>query len=276
MRPSGDPEAVVQALRDPSIDVREAAAAELKDRGWSPRTNEERAWFYAGRRLWRSLADLGAPAFEPLAAAASDGAYQLPEVVRALGQTRDPRGLDLLRAFAEHHDWEVRAAAAQALGALAVDQGADALLPLLRDAHAEMLQVKPWTPASASRKNYWTGESVDYPVRRAAIDAIICLRPRNLVATLIALGAVTGDAAERAANALRRVVRERGRELEVTDLQAIATLPRFFRSEIRQTWYRDPEGGVSGDESLDVEIDCADLREWARLEIERRGMEGRS
>lgn len=271
-----DDEAVVGALRNPDITVREAAAEELRERKWTPRTKDEHAWFYAGRRLWSSVADLGVDGGPALVAALESGTdSRRSELIRALGQTRDGRAFGQLARCTTSGDWETRKAAAHALGALGDSRAAEVLVPLLRDPYSELPPTKPWTPASAfgspqPEKNYWTGESfVVYPVRRAAIDALVRLRPPDLVTILIAL-AVEGVDPERAVDALRRVIREHGRSLTSADLECLAALPRICRTETRETGYRDPEGTDSGTESFNVDIDCEELRNGARAELERR------
>jgi HEAT repeat protein len=276
-----DDDSLAVALRHADIELREAAAAELRTREWTPRTSEDRAWYFVARRSWSNAANLGADAVPALVSAIESGIEGTPEAVRALGRTRDARGFDLLAKCASNQDPEIRRAAAQALGALGDGRAGEVLEPLLRDSHFQAPPTsKRWTPAEAwgmpttPEKSYFRDARSGYPVRKAALDALISLRYSGTVAALLASPFPEGEP-ELAASALQRLLRERRSELSTEDLERIADL-RLHRTEVREVGYRDPEGGESGREVLHVEVDCDDLRTAAREELERRRGESKS
>jgi len=63
---------LVAALRDPDSAVRKQAAGRLRDAGWNPATEADRAYLTMALRRWQDCAAIGMPAMEPLILALHD------------------------------------------------------------------------------------------------------------------------------------------------------------------------------------------------------------
>jgi HEAT repeat protein len=84
MEKKGDIEGLCQVLRHEKGSTREKAALALDRLAWKPQDDINKAWYFAAKRNWQELADLGEPAIAPLVLA-----LQHPEegVRKAAGDT---------------------------------------------------------------------------------------------------------------------------------------------------------------------------------------------
>ena len=66
MEKKGDIEGLSQALRHESNSIREKAAFALDRLAWKPQDEVNKAWYFAAKRNWQELAEVGEPALFPL------------------------------------------------------------------------------------------------------------------------------------------------------------------------------------------------------------------
>jgi HEAT repeat protein len=129
----------IAALRDKDWDVREAAAKVLDKLGWEPKDEKEKAIYLIAKKEWDECVKVGKLAVEPLIAALRD------------------------------KDWDVREAAASALGKIG-DKAISALVLHLRDWYtgvhvADILDKLGWQPTTDEEK-------VHYLVAKRKVDEL--------------------------------------------------------------------------------------------------------
>lgn len=135
MRNKGDVKGLMKALKHESSEIRDPAAEALKEMGWEPSNDNERAhyaYYLSMAHRWDELVPLGKPAIEPLVALLKhhrDPGLLLP-VINALGMIGDTDAIDPLggsticteAALQDQFDWDyykaVLPAAAQALSGI--------------------------------------------------------------------------------------------------------------------------------------------------------------
>jgi HEAT repeat protein len=136
-----DKKALIKALRYKDKDVRYAAAEALGRLRWKPAKDETAGWYWMAKRDWDKCVALGALAVEPLSAALKDEEWDVRQAAaRALGKIKDPRAVKPLIAALKDEKWDVRQAAAEALGEI----GAPAVEPLiatLKDKDSDVRQA---------------------------------------------------------------------------------------------------------------------------------------
>ncbi len=119
----GDTEAVeplINALRDRSRAVCEAAAKSLKNLGWEPDPGETGAWYWIAKRDWEKVISQGVSAVEPLSVALKSKDWDVRiAAAKALGELREPQAVEpLIHALKDEFCFDVRKAAAMALDKL--------------------------------------------------------------------------------------------------------------------------------------------------------------
>jgi HEAT repeat protein len=203
-------EPLIARLSDGNWDVRRAAAESLHELAWQPQTEEQRVAYSIAKQSWNELVQIGAPAVEPLIARLGDAAWDVRRAAaEALGRLGDARAVEPLIARLGDDNWNVRRAAAEAL----VKIGAPAVEPLIarlsdadgsvRRAAAEAL-VKIGAPA-VEPLIVRLGDA-DGSVRRAAAEALGQLGDARAVEPLIVrLGDADGSVRRAAAEALGRL-----------------------------------------------------------------------
>jgi len=123
----GAVEPLVPLLKEWRGHVCQAAAEALDRLGWQPDTREKEAAFWAAMGAWDLCVEIGAPAVQPLLAALEDQDWQVRKAAaEALGKIGDGRAVAPLVA-ALHEGGVVSIAATEALGKI----GAPAVGPLL-------------------------------------------------------------------------------------------------------------------------------------------------
>ncbi|MBU0495441.1 MAG: HEAT repeat domain-containing protein, partial [Chloroflexi bacterium] len=131
-------EPLITTLKDPQVDVRDAAADTLEQIGWQPGRDEKGATYWIVKGAWDKCIEIGTPAVEPLIAALKHGNK---DAARALGQIGDARAIEPLYAALEASDRDMRLAANLALRPLVDSDAVKALLELQQD---EEKQEKKW------------------------------------------------------------------------------------------------------------------------------------
>jgi HEAT repeat protein/beta-lactamase regulating signal transducer with metallopeptidase domain len=226
--------ALIEALRDPDAEVREAAARALGERG------DARAADALARALGDSVPDVRRAAtlalaemkdrraIEPLLAALDDSDAEVRQMAaHALGDAEDRRAIPGLMKLLQDQDAEVRQTAAHGLGEFKVKEAFEPLVRALRDADADVRQMAIWAlgeirdpRAAAGLAGSLTDTSPD--VRQAAAQALGELRVRPVPQQLIdALRDSDADVRQAAAWALS----------EARDPRAVPGLVRLTKDE---------------------------------------------
>ncbi len=243
-------EAMRMALETGRRAVRDAAAAALRSEAFQKAGPEERAAVAVLRGDIQAALCQGEAAVGPLAEAleSRDPGRRL-QAARALGQLRSQRAVpNLLRALRDS-DAQVQEEAARAL----TDIGSPAL-PGLKEAIA----------------------SYDAGVQRLAATAIGAIGDPTaspaLADAIAANRAVTPSypeqelAARAAASALVALLTASPASFRLQDLEYIQKVPDVYRAS--------PAEGDQPLPSLEIKVDCANIREMARLELTRRRTSG--
>jgi HEAT repeat protein len=149
-----DKKALIKALRYKDKDVRYAAAEALGRLRWKPAKDETAGWYWMAKRDWDKCVALGALAVEPLSAALKDEEWDVRQAAaRALGKIKDPRAVKPLIAALKDEKWDVRQAAAEALGEI----GAPAVEPLIAALKGENKDVRQAAAAMLGRLGWQPG-----------------------------------------------------------------------------------------------------------------------
>ncbi|MDD1701963.1 MAG: HEAT repeat domain-containing protein, partial [Methanoregula sp.] len=119
--------ALVDALKNPSHDIREGAAAGLSRQNWEPATTDEKVYFLMAQENWIDLARMGTDAITPLTYALDNADEELHMgVILTLGRMARPETVSLLARALVDKNVMIRQKAMRAL----VDMGESAREPL--------------------------------------------------------------------------------------------------------------------------------------------------
>jgi HEAT repeat protein len=134
---------LLAALRDEDEGVRRNAAGLLDRIGWAPDSAEAAATYWVARNQWANSIQLGAAAIGPLGVAARNwqGVPERCAAIAAIGDIRDPRGVDPLVAAMKDRAADVRRSVVLALGRIGDARSVDALIAALKDRAADVRRV---------------------------------------------------------------------------------------------------------------------------------------
>jgi HEAT repeat protein len=296
----GDPRAVeplVAALKDSYWDVRWHAAAALTALGWKPADAGQRARFAIARDRFDDAVAEGPVAVEPLVAALGDKSFsgwrRRPDAaealgklgdrraveplavalgecdivlqkcaVEALGKLGDPRAVEPLAAMLKDSNWEVQRSAAEALGELCDLRAVEFFVAALRNSDKGVrstavaaLAALGWKPADASQR-------VVLAIARGRYDDAVA-EGVSAVEPLIEISKSDEDEAENAIRSLQLVLKLAAERVHSETLISISNL------HVWKVVYRDSCGSRTKRELLD----CSGVKQLARQELIRRGIE---
>jgi len=101
----------------------------LKQMGWRPSNESEKAVVYLAERKWEQLANLGEPAVSLVSYFMTIGqASEIQKAAETLGQIGDERAVEPLAALLSHKRPEIAVTAARALGKIGSSQSVEILL----------------------------------------------------------------------------------------------------------------------------------------------------
>jgi HEAT repeat protein len=160
---------LLAGLRDEEESVRQNSAGLLDRIGWAPDSAEAAATYWVARNKWANSIQLGAAAIGPLGVAARTW-QSVPErcaAIAAIGDIRDPRGVDPLAAAMKDRAADVRKAVVLALGRIGDARAVEALIAALKDRAADVRRVAEDVLAKSNDPR--------------AIKTIAAIRPRPIV-----------------------------------------------------------------------------------------------
>ncbi|MGB2907434.1 MAG: HEAT repeat domain-containing protein [Candidatus Aminicenantaceae bacterium] len=118
-------------------------AAVLKQMGWCPSDESEKAVVYLAEREWEELAKLGAPAVSLVSNFMTTGqASEIQKAAETLGQIGDERAVEPLAALLSHKRPEIAVTAARALGEIGSGQSVEMLLQNAVDSKSSPIQAE--------------------------------------------------------------------------------------------------------------------------------------
>jgi HEAT repeat protein len=233
-------EPLLVALQDRDWQVRKAAAEALKLLHWQPMDAMQRALLAVASCKWKEAASLGSAAVEPLLVALQD---DTPPVMQQL--------TEMLVAALQGEDWVmqessvVRRAAAEALGKIRDARAVEPLIAALKDANEDV--------------QYTAAEAL-----RSMVDA-------RAVHALITMACAHPEGAHRAIALLHELLERAAGGIVAEDLRALTRLNNVVGIVTRT------EGGPCGEGILTYTskepVDCFQVRQLARQELIRRGLE---
>jgi HEAT repeat protein len=279
---------LISALHDSRWEVRFGAAEVLSALGYKPADERSKAEYLVAYKRWEDAVKLGAVAVEPLNFVLKDPRHEYYEYVddrsileahraagdvragaaRALGELKDVRSVEPIFSSAMNdYLWEVRHAATEALikvGEVAVDF----LITQLRDPGHRM----PELAASV------LGEIGDprairpliTKIKRSRIEkgpavrALGKLKASQAVLTLVSLKSWD------AMSSIQKILESSSQDVPTDVLVKVIGLDQF--QEVVP--WSDPQRSCSGPHGTELrEVDCSLVRQLARQELIRRGVE---
>ena len=107
---------LIRVLQHTRSMVRTIVAEALDELGWKPRDHTEKAYYLIAKGKWKELTELGKPAVEPLIQTLKDKDWDVRRAAaQALGKIADTRAVEpLIQTFKDN--WGIQEAAALALG----------------------------------------------------------------------------------------------------------------------------------------------------------------
>ena len=102
-------EPLVMCLRDYDKYVRYGAASSLEMLGWTPPSDEEKAFFFVGKQAWKEVESIGDPAIPALTNILHDRHSNVRiKAIEVLGELRSTRAIPALMQSLADEDSEVR------------------------------------------------------------------------------------------------------------------------------------------------------------------------
>ncbi|GIW79107.1 MAG: phycocyanobilin lyase [Gemmatales bacterium] len=280
---------LVVLMRDPSPAVHTVAAKSLKQRGWSPKTDQEKGAFAVALRDWNGAAQVGPEAIPPLISAlknldtgqweaaaaaltklgeaASEALLPLMQdadsrvkgrVLQTLGELADSSAIEAMKQALVDADASIRESAVLGLWRIGGTEAAEGLLEALQD-------EDPLIRSRAARALGDLGEAKavdallavadgDRSVRIDAVLAVAKIAPLRAVNWLAELTKETA-ATEEAFQALGKILTEHLADICDEDLLTVARLP------------------LAAPQGLVKTVDGSEVCRLAQSELQRRGIE---
>lgn len=258
--------ALAAALRATGWKVRATAAVILRDGGWTPPTDEDRAWFVVARESWDEAVTLG-----PKAIPALLGALDYVSVSEAAAGALTRIGTEGVNALVELLSDDTRPIAVrEVVTKTLVDRGdtrvIEPVVSLLEDPDMAVrqsavwaLEQLGWQPRSNPHRVAVAIAHDDWdklvPLAQAAIDPLLALVREAMASkeTISTLRKILDDAAER---------------LSINQLRRIAGVEDPV-AKTRNSW-RDDHSDDEQDATIAEE--CDKLRKAAKFALFRRGI----
>lgn len=188
------------------------------------------------------------------------------EAVVALGRIGNPGAVDTLIALLDDRSSPYRDRAIDAMAQIGDARAVAPIIAALRDNETTFEEINPHHSGDHTAR-------VVFPLRERAALALSTIGDPRAVPPLLQLAREDRNSARRAIFALTRLMKEHGGKVSTEDLRIARELTDVFELAERDTGHRDPEGGESGTEVVAVPVDCTALKELARGELSRRGLQ---
>ncbi|RZB32933.1 MAG: hypothetical protein AEth_00279 [Candidatus Argoarchaeum ethanivorans] len=128
-------EPLIQVMKTEDICDRGIAAKALDRIGWEPTDDVEKAYYLIAKRQWDELPRLGETVIEPLMLFIRSDSPDQDEAIRTLGKIRDGRAVKYFILLLNYNQYDVRDAAAEALGEIGNEKAVEPLIQALKKYH---------------------------------------------------------------------------------------------------------------------------------------------